>query len=227
MVISVLQLQCKILSPELGICKPPVSLKFEYMKVKEAINHILGLMEKQLPTNLFYHSVYHVSDVMESAKQLAGMENLTNYEKDLLFTAVAYHDSGFLYQVKEHEARGCEIVREWLPEYGFNTEEINRICGMIMATRIPQTPHNLLEEIICDADLDYLGRNDFWTIGNKLFMELTDMGILKSEEEWNKLQLSFLTNHQYFTESAIRIRNDMKLEHLKKIDDIVKSYQHG
>ncbi len=195
------------------------------MKVKAATAYILKRMETELPINLYYHSIMHVLDVLKSASIIADMESVSAYEKDLLTTAVAFHDSGFIYHAKNHEEMGCNIVREVLPEYDFTNEEIERICGMIIATKIPQSPNNLLEEIICDADLDYLGRDDFWTIGTKLFHELTEMGILQNEEEWNKLQLNFLENHHYFTNSAKRIREKLKLEHLNKVSDIVKSYK--
>lgn len=194
------------------------------MKVKEATAYILKRMETELPINLYYHSIMHVMDVLRSANIIADMESVSSYEKDLLTTAVAFHDSGFIYHAANHEEMGCNIARDNLPNYGFTTEEIEKICGMIMATKIPQTPYNLLEEIICDADLDYLGRDDFWAIGNKLFHELTEMGILQNEAEWNKLQLNFLENHHYFTKSAKELREKLKLEHLNKVSDIVKSY---
>jgi hypothetical protein len=85
---------------------------------------------------------------------------------------------------------------------------------MIMATRIPQTPHNLLEEIIADADLDYLGRDDFWTIGNKLFTELQMYSIIQTEDEWNRLQIKFLEQHHYFTRTAIETRKQKKDEYM-------------
>ena len=93
---------------------------------------------------------------------------------------------------------------------------------MIMATQIPQTPHNKLEQIICDADLDYLGRDDFFTIGNKLFDELCMYGIINTELEWNKLQVRFLEKHHYFTPSAKKIRKAKKAENLALIKSKIK-----
>jgi hypothetical protein len=95
---------------------------------------------------------------------------------------------------------------------------------MIMATKIPQTPNNLLEQIICDADLDYLGRTDFWDIGNKLFQELMSLNAIKSEQEWSRIQLVFLNQHQYFTDSAKNLRAVEKENHLQKIKHIVANY---
>jgi predicted metal-dependent HD superfamily phosphohydrolase len=194
------------------------------MEVSSAKAYILKRLEKELHSNLSYHSLHHVLDVEQAAIRLADAEGVTDYEKELLLTAVAFHDSGFIYQTKDHEERGCSIVREVLPGFNYTSEEIERICGMIMATKIPQNPHNVLEQIICDADLDYLGRDDFWEIGNHLYQELSVYGILSNEKEWNNLQLKFLNSHHYFTQSAIALRQATKQDHLKKIEAIVQSY---
>ncbi len=184
----------------------------------------MSRLEKELNSNLSYHSLQHVVDVEEAASRLADSEGISDYERDLLLTAVAFHDSGFIYQTKNHEEKGCEIAREVLPTYQYTHEEIERICGMIMATKIPQQPKNILEQIICDADLDYLGREDFWEIGNYLYRELSVYGILSNEQEWNNLQLKFLNAHHYFTRSAIELRQATKQAHLKKIEEIIQSY---
>ena len=194
------------------------------MKLTPAKTYILNRIQEELSQNLFYHSVNHVLDVEQAALQLAQSEGISSYERDLLITAVVFHDSGFIYQTKDHEAKGCEIVREVLPNFDYTPEEIDRVCGMIMATKIPQNPQNLLEQIICDADLDYLGREDFWDIGNNLYRELSVYGMLTDEEDWNRLQYKFLLSHHFFTKSAIQKRQAQKDVHLNRIKAIVESY---
>ena len=92
-------------------------------------------------------------------------------------------------------------------------EEIEKICGMIMATRIPQSPKTHLEQILADADLDYLGRDDFYTIGDKMYKELG----LGHRDEWNEMQLKFLERHTYFTQTALALRDAKKKKHLDQI----------
>jgi uncharacterized protein len=192
----------------------------EFKKVKK---FILTKLKKELPKNLTYHSANHIKDVYAAAKTLAKMEKVTGEDRTLLLTAVLFHDSGFLWQHYEHEQVSCEIVREYLPAYGYTLEQIERICGMIMATKIPQSPKNKLEEIICDADLDYLGRDDFFAIGNGLYKELCMYGIIDNENDWNKVQARFLDKHKFFTESAKKLRKGQKDEHV----EIVKSKLKG
>ncbi|MEN9458627.1 MAG: hypothetical protein RL135_1213 [Bacteroidota bacterium] len=194
------------------------------MNFSAAEAFILNKLKTELPGNLYYHSYHHVMDVLKASILYAEMEKISDYESMLLQTAVLFHDSGFTIQSKDHEELGCRIVRESLPNFNYSSEEISTICGMIMATKIPQTPNNLLEQIICDADLDYLGRDDFWEIGYNLYKELEIYGILTDEKEWNKLQLRFLSSHQYFTISAKEIRQSKKDLHTKKIIEIIDGY---
>lgn len=180
------------------------------MHFQKAKAYINGRLRKELPKHLSYHSVAHVKDVYSAAERLAKSEGVKGDDLTLLLTAVMYHDCGFMVQSKEHEKIGCDIARQSLPDFDYSPEQIERICGMIMATRIPQTPNNLLEQIIADADLDYLGRDDFWAIGNKLFTELQMYGIIQTEDEWNALQVKFLEQHHYFTKTAIDTRKEQK-----------------
>ncbi len=192
----------------------------EFKKVKK---FILAKLKKELPRNLTYHGLEHTKDVYRSAEALAKLEGVKGDELTLLLTAVLFHDSGFLWQQHEHERVSCDIAREYLPAYDYTTEQVDRICGMISATKIPQDPHNRLEEIICDADLDYLGRDDFFRIGNGLYEELCMYGIINNEIEWNRLQVRFLEKHKYFTNSAKKLRKDKKLEYIAMVKEKLRS----
>jgi hypothetical protein len=88
---------------------------------------------------------------------------------------------------------------------------------MIMATEVPQRPIDALGEVLCDADLDYLGRPDFFRIGNLLFQELKSRGALSTEREWNELQVRFLSGHRYFTATCQRLREPIKQQHLATV----------
>lgn len=188
----------------------------EYEKIKKII---LKELKENLPEHLSYHSVMHVKDVINAVEEIAVAENVGGEDLMLLKTAALFHDSGFLHGAKDHEEKSCEIAQKYLLDYGYNQPQIDKIKGMIMATKIPQSPKNKLEEILADADLDYLGRDDFFKIGDKLFDELTMFGIVNSERDWNLLQEKFLESHHFFTKTAINNRNQKKQENL----EIIKS----
>ncbi len=175
---------------------------------------ILSRLENELDPQLGYHNITHTLDVLEQAEMLAKQEKVTNkHDLLLLKTAAVFHDSGFLFMYKNHEEKSCEIASESLRSV-FNEEDIKKVCGMIMATKIPQTPNTLLEQIICDADLDYLGRDDFEPISRNLHKEFIIFKIIPEDIIWDHIQIKFFESHHYFTGTSISKRNVKKLKHL-------------
>jgi len=187
------------------------------MQLNNARDFIFKKMAIGLPKHLYYHGLTHTQDVFSAAEYLAEQEKINPYQTQLILTAASYHDSGFLSCYAGHEEASCRITEENLPLFDYTKDEIELICGMIRATRIPQSPQNPLEEIIADADLDYLGRDDYFTISNQLFKELLYSKLISDEAEWERLQINFIENHQYFTKTSIRLREAKKQSNLEKI----------
>ncbi len=185
-----------------------------------ARKYILDKLKEELDNTLFYHSYDHTLDVMRAAKELCESENVSAEDLELVVTAAAYHDSGFLEQYNDNEEIACEYVRQSLPGFDFEENEIDIICNIIMATRHNIQPRNLLEEIICDADHDYLGRKDYKRIASSLYKELAEHGYSYNEREWITMQINFLSNkHQYYTQSAKDLRNSMKQRHVERLKE--------
>ena len=92
---------------------------------------------------------------------------------------------------------------------------------LILCTKIPQQPKTLLERIICDVDLDYLGRPDFYEISDQLFRELKALSVINNIDEWNKIQINFLEAHTYHTDFAIRNRQPNKEQRIKELKQLV------
>lgn len=194
------------------------------MDYKAAIKHILDRLESELAPHLTYHGHHHTIDVMEATERIGRAEGVDGKGLEILLVASAFHDCGFLYGHKEHEQRGCEIAREVLPGFEFGDDDIEQICRMIMATKVPQQPLDKLSRILCDADLDYLGRDDFEPVAGSLFQELKELGIVQTEEAWNRIQLGFLEQHRYHTDYGKNHRQEPKQHHLDKIRSIVEGY---
>lgn len=179
--------------------------------------YILSRLRHGLPKARTYHNFSHTLDVYRSVVANAAQADVHGEDMDLLRTAALYHDSGFLVQDLEHEAAGCVLAREALPQFGYSPGQIERVCAMVMATKIPQQPQDELGMLLCDADLDYLGRSDFFRIGTTLFWELRNYGVLTTERQWNELQVRFLEAHTYFTEQSRREREPVKQRHLAEV----------
>jgi hypothetical protein len=90
-----------------------------------------------------------------------------------------------------------------------------------MSTKLPPNPKYRLEEIMCDADLDYLGRSDMIPVSNTLYMELKDRNKIKSINEWNRMQIKFISGHQYFTETARNLREVNKQMQIERIRNLL------
>jgi uncharacterized protein len=188
------------------------------MDTEQAEEYIIAQLRSRLSNTLYYHGLHHVEDVTNAAVNLAEQEGITDEQSiQLLRIAALYHDCGFMNTYQDHEEEGCRIVREMLPDFGFSDVDIESVCGMIMATKIPQNPQNHLEQILCDADLDYLGRADFEPIADTLFQELKVRNLVPDLPSWNNIQIRFLTAHHYWTESARNQRADTKSMHLTKL----------
>lgn len=188
----------------------------------KAERHIVRVLEQQLSENLHYHSIAHTKDVVNAVERLALAENVTDEGLFLLKSAATYHDAGFVEQYEKNEYIGARMAEEILPLYGYTLEHIEKIKELIYVTEIPHKPKNNLEEIICDADLDYLGRDDFHTIASRLCKELIEHGKIENEKQWDEIQVQFLTKHKYFTKTAKRTRRKKKLENLQEIKEKLK-----
>lgn len=188
------------------------------MRASSAEAFIVRELRLGLSPTLYYHSLAHTLDVAQAARELAAAEGVTDAEPlVLLRTAALYHDAGFLHTYEGHEARGCELVRATLPGFSYSPGQIEQICALIMATRYPQQPHDHLAQILCDADLDYLGRPDFVPISTSLFRELTARQLIAGEHAWFQLQERFLTGHQFWTATVLARRSAPKQARLNHI----------
>jgi class 3 adenylate cyclase len=194
--------------------------KFALIQFHDLQELILDMLEKELPSDLYYHNLKHTVDVVTEVELIGWAEGVTDEEVLLLKTAALFHDAGHTISYDNHEFHGCEICRQILPRFNYSKEQIKQVCKLIMVTRMPPLPGNLLEEIMCDSDLDYLGRIDFIPVSNTLFEELKVRDKIGSLNDWNKMQLKFITNHQYFTHTARKLREvnkQIQIERIRKL----------
>ncbi len=187
-----------------------------------ARDYIIQRLRLELKPTLYYHSVEHTIDVHEATQRLIAAEHITENTAVLIETAALYHDAGILFQYTNHERASVELSRQMLPVFGYSPDDIDFIGEMIMVTSLPQRPSSLAGQILCDADLDYLGREDFLIHSFQLRLEWQIEGIKNLNlHDWFKSQVSFLSDHQYFTKSAIAIRNEQKNKNLQEIKQLL------
>jgi len=197
-------------------------IKFKLIQFTDLQEIILDKLEKELPPYLYYHNVKHTVDVVTEVELIGWAEGLEDEDILILKTAGLFHDAGHTVSYDDHEYQGTLLARTYLPEYGYTTEEIDRICEVIMATKMPPQPKDLLQRIICDADLDYLGRSDMIPVSNTLYKELKEQDKIGTLNDWNKLQVKFITGHQYFTKTAQSLREVNKQKQIERIRELIE-----
>ncbi|MBU0766075.1 MAG: guanylate cyclase [Bacteroidetes bacterium] len=195
--------------------------KLQMIRFDDLEELIMTKLDKGLPKNLYYHNMKHTIDVITQVELIGRKEGISDEEMLLLKTGALFHDAGFLSGYDEHELLGIKLACEILPDFYYSEDQIKTVSELIYVTKMPPDPKNLLEQIICDADLDYLGRTDFLPVSQNLFRELYEHGKIKSIEEWNKLQVKFITGHVYYTETARELREVNKKKQLEKIRSMI------
>lgn len=196
-------------------------IKFGLIQFTDMQEIILDKLEKELPDHLYYHNVKHTVDVVTEVELIGWGEGCTDEEILILKTAGLFHDAGHTIAYDNHEFYGTQLAKEMLPKYNYTPEQIERICSIIMSTMLPPKPTNLLENIICDSDLDYLGRSDFIPVSNTLYEELKAQNKMGSLNDWNKIQVKFISGHQYFTKTARSLREVNKQLQIERIQSLI------
>jgi len=197
------------------------SIRFGLIQFTDLQELVLDKLERELPQNLFYHNIKHTVDVVTQVELIGLGEGVSDEELLMLKTAALFHDTGHTISYTNHEYFSTLVAREILPEYYFTGSQIDTICELILATKLPPDPKNTLEQIMCDADLDYLGRSDMIPVSNTLYLELKERSMIKSMNDWNNLQIKFISRHQYFTVTARNLREVNKQMQIERIRSLI------
>jgi uncharacterized protein len=199
---------------------PPLVSIVTLSKHTQAIAYAFSRLQSELSPKLTYHNVWHTKeDVLPGCRRLADLMDIAGEDRILLEVSAAYHDIGFVKSSRDHELIGMNIAAEILPTFGFSEREIASVSKMILATRLPQAPQNVLGEILADADLDVLGRPDFFARNACLRQEWANFGKESDTKKWYEDQLLFLEKHVYFTPAARSLRDAGKLQNIAMINE--------
>jgi hypothetical protein len=196
------------------------------MDFYKAKQYIINRLHAELNPYIVYHNLDHSLSVYRAAENLANLEKINAKDRLLLLTAALYHDSGMLTDYDNHEEESVRICKNVLPDFGYSPEDIATISRLILKTKVFEKAECILENIICDADLDYLGRDTFFIQSTKLRYEWKLMG--KHDYnlvEWLSIQVNFLEKHQFQTRSAQLLRNKTKQNIIYEIRSLYKICQ--
>lgn len=181
-------------------------------------NLLVEFLLKNIGAEYVFHDLQHTRNVVEAVVEIGKGNNLTERELFLLQLAAWFHDTGYSKGAEGHEERSKEFAMSFLSQQGVSLEDLNVVARCIMATKLPFDPGDLLEEVICDADLSHLGKKIYWDRCGRIRQELLlTKSIVMSEQEWVEFELNFMNNHRYFTDVAEELYNKRKLKHIKQL----------
>ncbi len=195
--------------------------KYSLIQFLDIQEYVLDMLEQELPDKLYYHDVKHTIDVVTEVELIGWSEGLNEEEILILKMAGLFHDAGHIVSYHNHEYHGTLIATQFLNKYHYPQEMIDKICQLIMATQYPPEPQNLMEKVICDSDLDYLGRDDFIPVSEKLYEELRVREMVGTYDEWNEKQLQFIKAHQYHTNTAQTLRQVKKVKQIARLEKLI------
>ena len=182
-------------------------------------------LSNKLDSKYHYHNLHHTKRVINSAKEIGNHYNLSRDDWRDLLTACLLHDYGFIKSHIDHEEIGAQISKEILPGYYFSDDHIESVSSLILITKVEEKPSNLLESIIRDADLEYIGSDDFQKISEYLKKEWLECGVVDNENQFYKIQYEFLLSHNFYTAYMQEKGRDQKIKNIKYAKLVMESHQ--
>ena len=192
---------------------------------EELIELVYKDLSNKLDSKYHYHNLHHTKRVINSAKQIGNHYNLSRDDWRDLLTACLLHDYGFIKSHIDHEEIGAQISKEILPGYYFSDDHIESVSSLILITKVEEKPSNLLESIIRDADLEYIGSDDFQKISEYLKKEWLECGVVDNENQFYKIQYEFLLSHNFYTAYMQEKGRDQKIKNIKYAKIVMESHQ--
>jgi uncharacterized protein len=178
---------------------------------------VLNKISNELPLGLYYHDMEHTQGVYDACLSHIGYHRFSEEEIKELLTAALFHDIGFIWVYDGHEERGVQYAHEILPKWGYSSDSIHRVSQIVLATKFPHAPKDPLQQIMCDADLDYLGTDEYERIAHKLYCELLHFGRVETNQAWISQQIHFLRQHRYYTLFANESREKGKQQQISRL----------
>ncbi|MBK8042013.1 MAG: HD domain-containing protein [Haliscomenobacter sp.] len=186
----------------------------------KAEHFVIALLKDNLGPDYLFHDVAHTLSVRDAALKIGQKEGLSETEMEVLELAALFHDTGFVDKYLDHETASQRIAREFLESLAYPADRLNQVLQAIGSTRLAQSPSNLLEQTLRDADMSHLGSPHYAEYLKALRREwAVFLQQQYADPEWLRLNLEFLKGQVFYTPGAWAIfgaQRDENLKHLKK-----------
>ncbi|MGD1846481.1 MAG: Pycsar system effector family protein [Salibacteraceae bacterium] len=168
-----------------------------------ACEHITALFQEKLSDELTYHNLQHTLDTVEHCRTIGQGVGLSAEDQEIVDIAAYFHDSGYIESYRDHETYSKEIAETFLKNEGVPEPQMTQVLDCIEATRMPQNPKHVREQVLCDADLHNLGSPHYDALNDALrkeWKQVLDQNF--NNEDWLRTNIFFLGTHRYFTDYA-------------------------
>lgn len=174
---------------------------------------------RKLPETFTYHNLKHTTGVAEAAEEIGRQSTLSNDDLENVLIAAWLHDTGYEKDREHHEERSADTATTLLESWGASPDKVKKVQNLIAATRMPQNPQNLAEQVLCDADLYHLSKKDIFECAQQIRSEIETFKNIKfeSDKEWGEYNLKFLKSHSYFTLYGRQVLEERKKKNIKKL----------
>lgn len=184
----------------------------------EAEQYVKTFFEENISPDYVFHNFAHVQAVVDSVLEIGQGYELPQHDLTLLQLAAWFHDLGYDKGPANHEERSVQYAEKFLQQHHFTAEDIAVVRNCIYATKVPQHPDNLLEEIVCDADMSHLGKDSYWDRCGRIRQELlVTQQMIMSEQEWVDFEINFMQQHRYHTPIATELYDERKQKHIRQL----------
>jgi len=171
--------------------------------ITQAIAYVEVLFKSRKRDWVRYHTLEHAKSVAKASEEIGVDCGLSGEDLEVVILAAWFHDAGYLDKIEGHEERSVELATSFLEETGFPQDKVAQVARCIRATKMPQNPKNLIEEVLCDADISHLASKDFLESTAQVRFEIEHhMGRKLSEVEWLTMNTNFVAGHRYHTDCA-------------------------
>lgn len=192
--------------------------------IKVIEEEVERLFEEKLPAGMYFHNINHTRNVVAAATDIAAANRLTDSEIYILTIAAWFHDTGYCYLYHNHEEASIAIAFAKLTQMDFEWAVIQQVNSCIGATRMPQKPDGLIQEVLCDADMAHLAKEDYFSSADQLRQEwAAKLGKVYTDPQWYELNLHMLSHHHYCSPYGKLVLEPMKQANIDQLKGLLNT----
>lgn len=193
--------------------------------IERTKEYVAGFIGEHFTEKICYHNIDHTLEVVHASELIGRQCDISDSDLETVIIAAWFHDTGYYLGCESHEEASASIARDYLRRENIDERRVKSIDSCILATMIPQNPQNLLDQILCDADLYHLSTDHYFEKSDLLLRELSFEGNDYSQESWMKLSREFIEAHRYHTPYGKRVLFPLLKKNLELLNSRINEFE--